>query len=60
LIPVSDCDQITEEHLLASVNQDIDHIERAQGVNVRTGTPVSIIGIDDLIFQVILIFVIMS
>jgi hypothetical protein len=54
LVPVSGCDQITEEHLVASIEQDIDHIERAQGVNARTGTPVSIIGIDDLIFQVVL------
>jgi hypothetical protein len=58
LNPVSGWNQITSEYLVAKV--DIDHIERAQDVNAKTGTPACTIGIHDLIFQAILIFAIIA
>jgi len=60
LNPVSGWNQITREYLVAKVTVDIDHIERAQDVNAKTGTPACTIGIHDLIFQAILIFAIIA
>jgi hypothetical protein len=60
LILISGWNQNTEEHLVASINEDIDYIERAQGVNTKAGSPAFIIGIHDLIFQAILKFAIIT